>query len=281
MQFPLHLLKSLAASRNFTHKKQLLSWKLIVSQLLKKSHAFLWIRMFFVLFTRSCHWSVPWASWAQSSPFPSTLFNINFKLLSHLPLAFPSVLFVSGFSSSFCTNSLPSPCLLHVQPIQAALYVAYHIINKHVSWPAGLEAPHCVTVSFPCHFQLPCPRTVNNACLLFSTWDGVCCCFVFVKCWVQISAVLRSVAMCRTPSVPADAPRCCLQLASWCHEMWRVCRVFIERWHCNCTRHSTRVSSKTDDCVSSAMSVRLSVCRNARLAELSAMKFGFKGFTAL
>lgn len=188
---------------------------------------------------------------------------------------------MSFFSSSFCTNSLPSQCLLLVQPIQAALFVAYHI-NKHVSWPARLEAPHCVIVSFPCHFRLPGPRIVNKACLLFSTWVGMCCCcFVFVRCWVQISAVLRSVAMCRTLSVPADAPRCCLQLASRCHEMWRVCRLFIERWRCNCTRHSTRVSRKTADCVSSAMSVRLSVCSNARTAELSAMKFGFKGFTAL
>lgn len=188
---------------------------------------------------------------------------------------------MSGFSSSFWTNSLTSPCLLLVHPIQAALYAAYHIINKHISWPAGLEAPHCVIISFPCHFRRPGQRTVNNAWLLFSTWDGMCCYFLFVKCWVQISALRRSVAMCRIPSIPADAPRCCLHLVSWCHEMRRVCRVFIERWHCNCTRHSTRVSRKTADCVSSAMSVRPSVCSNARTAELSAMKFGFKGFIAL
>jgi len=68
----------------------------------------------------------------ESSPFPSTLTFIS-KLPSHLPIGFPSVLFLSGFSSSFYINSLPSPCLLLVQPIQAALYVAYHIINKHVS----------------------------------------------------------------------------------------------------------------------------------------------------
>jgi len=55
------------------------------------------------------------------------------KLSSHLPLGFPSFLFVSGFFVYFCTNSLPTPCILLVRPIQAALYVVHHIINKHVS----------------------------------------------------------------------------------------------------------------------------------------------------
>lgn len=72
---------------------------------------------------------------SQFNPINSVALFSTFisKLSLHLPLGFPSVLFVSGFSSSFCTNSLPSPCLLLVQPIEAALYVAYHITNKHVS----------------------------------------------------------------------------------------------------------------------------------------------------
>jgi hypothetical protein len=64
-------------SMQITPWGRVLPEKLTVTQLLRNFPAFYGIRRFITVFTTARHWSLPWARWIQSTPYPSHFPKMN------------------------------------------------------------------------------------------------------------------------------------------------------------------------------------------------------------
>jgi hypothetical protein len=87
--------------------------KLTVTQIVKKFSAFYGTRRFITVFTRTHHWSLPWARCIQSIPLPPSLRKIHSNII--IP-ATPSSRLFRLFDQNFCMqlSSMRGTCPAHI-----------------------------------------------------------------------------------------------------------------------------------------------------------------------
>jgi len=95
--------------------------KLIVTQLVEKFSAFYEARKFITVFTRSCHWSLSWSKWIQSTSSHTLSLRYILILSSHLCIGLPSSLCIQVFWPQLCMNFSSLWCMLHAMPISSPL----------------------------------------------------------------------------------------------------------------------------------------------------------------
>jgi hypothetical protein len=107
-------------------------------QLLSKSKrppAFYGTRIFIIMFTRACHWSLFWSWWIQFTPLDYISLRSILILSYHLSLGFPSGLFPSGFPTK--TSYAFLFCLMHVTRLAHLIlldFIILIIFLKECKW---------------------------------------------------------------------------------------------------------------------------------------------------